>query len=251
MREAAARHLLTLLACPALRACIPAASQMEAALTLPPAAASSEAEPDPRVAEAAPGVPGLGPGSSSLDTLSRLAPLLCVPEFMPQLLEGFAASIGGVDASLSKQASAALMDALEAETTRQQQPGAGPDAGAQPPSSTMPAATHQCSAGGVGIHARVSACLLEIWSRHAKSARMSVPLLRTALLLVCKWAGMINCRPAAGHLLGADGQRGEGGGGADVCRPARGACAGRDAAVCGRGAAAGCRLAAVSLGGPA
>lgn len=45
-----------------------------------------------------------------MQSLSRIVGLLAVPDYQEPILEGLLASIGGLDASLSKEATTALLD---------------------------------------------------------------------------------------------------------------------------------------------
>ena len=98
--------------------------------------------------------------SASLEAIPKLTRLLAVQQYTGPLLEGLIASVGGVDASLAKVASVALVEVLaSSEATGQQQ--------------------HE-------LLRSVAGSLLEIWGRHARTARMSGPLLKTADLLVTR-----------------------------------------------------------------
>ncbi|KXZ49841.1 hypothetical protein GPECTOR_19g292 [Gonium pectorale] len=158
LREAALRHLRELLASTQLRPLVPAADAVAAA------------------AEAASAAADAGGAAASLEALQIIAVrLLAAPPYTEPLLEGLVASIGGVDASLSKAASQALLDAVAA---------------APPPAPA--AAEDGAVASGSGRQSLLSAVagsLLDVWSRHAKSSRMATPLLRTALLLLTKAPG--------------------------------------------------------------
>jgi hypothetical protein len=125
-------------------------------------------------------------GVVSLEVVRRVAALIsCLPlPYTGPLLEGLVASIGCVDAQLAKAASAALVDLLT-QSERQQQGAAttsaangGSDAAGpgQPASGTQ----QESLAITLGSH------LVTLWQRHAKSPRMSAPLLRTADLLVTR-----------------------------------------------------------------
>ncbi|GLC39358.1 hypothetical protein PLESTM_000887300 [Pleodorina starrii] len=136
VRESALRHMRALLADAAVTPYIPAASRVAAA------------------ASAAADAADAGGVAASLEALQRtVVGLLDEPSYTSPLLEGLVASIGGVDNSLSKVASTALLEALAAPAP---------------------------------LLAAVAGHLLDIWSRHAKSSRLATPLLRTALLLVTK-----------------------------------------------------------------
>ena len=99
--------------------------------------------------------------SASLEAIPKLARLLAVQQYTGPLLEGLIASVGGVDASLAKVASVALVEVLaSSEATGQQQQQE--------------------------LLRSVAESLLEIWGRHARTTRMSGPLLKTADLLVTR-----------------------------------------------------------------
>lgn len=57
-----------------------------------------------------------------LQGLLRIATLLTVPEYRGAVLEGLVASIGGLDASLCKEASAALVATLHTVDQQTNQP---------------------------------------------------------------------------------------------------------------------------------
>jgi hypothetical protein len=88
LRESALINLHTLLQQPAAAAAVPGAAAIAAAL---PADAAELA------------------GVASLACVSRLGALLLLPWYRSAVLEGLAASIGGVDAALAKEASATLL----------------------------------------------------------------------------------------------------------------------------------------------
>lgn len=88
LRESALINLHTLLQQPAAAAAVPGAAAIAAAL---PADAAELA------------------GVASLACVPRLGALLLLPWYRGAVLEGLAASIGGVDAALAKEASAALL----------------------------------------------------------------------------------------------------------------------------------------------
>ncbi|KAK9814241.1 hypothetical protein WJX72_002759 [[Myrmecia] bisecta] len=133
LREAAGRHLKTLLEVqPGLEG-IPARSALEAAVLLEDVGSFA-----------------------TLEALPRLALLVVQEDYREAVLEGLAASIGGLDASLTRSASAALVQVLTATS---------PDGGQS------------------SLLAAVASCLLAIWAHHARSPRMANPLLRTLDLL--------------------------------------------------------------------
>ncbi|KAG2492086.1 hypothetical protein HYH03_009582 [Edaphochlamys debaryana] len=153
VRETALRHVLALASSAPMQPYVPAVGAVRAAAEAGSAAADA------------------GGVSASLEALTCVVVrLFAVQPYTAPLLEGLVASVGGVDASLSKVASAALTEALAA--------AAAADGGAD---------------GAVGasvqdaplLHA-VCGDLLDIWARNPKSARLATPLLRTALLLLTK-----------------------------------------------------------------
>ncbi|GFR52318.1 hypothetical protein Agub_g14856, partial [Astrephomene gubernaculifera] len=163
VRESALRHVRTLLADTALLPYIPAADRVAAA-----AEAAADAATD------------AGGVAASLDALHRVVVrLLAVPPYTEPILEGLVASIGGVDSSLAKAASQALLEALAAKQQDTDVSGGGGGGGAEASSQSPPP-----------LLSSVAGYLLDVWSRHAKSSRMATPLLRTALLLLTKAPGM-------------------------------------------------------------
>lgn len=147
VRECALGHVRALLAHPHLRPQIPAADRVAAAAE--DAAAAADA----------------GGLTASLEALVRLVRLLDEPSYTPALFEGLVASIGGVDASLAKVASQALLDVL------QQQGAPGGDSPGKQRTPLLP---------------RIAHTLVSTWSKHAKSPRLATPLLRTAMLLLTR-----------------------------------------------------------------
>jgi hypothetical protein len=91
-------------------------------------------------------------------------------------LEGLVASIGGVDASLSKAASAALLAQLEAAS----------DADAQRQQQQQQEGLEEGEGADGGLQARLPVELVRLWEREraAESSRLSLPLLRAAHLLI-------------------------------------------------------------------
>ncbi len=151
VRECALGHVRALLAHPHLRPHIPAADRVAAAAE--DAAAAADA----------------GGLTASLEALVRLVRLLDEPSYTPALFEGLVASIGGVDASLAKVASQALLDVLQ----QQGAPGeSSPDRQRTP------------------LLPRIAHTLVSTWSKHARSPRLATPLLRTALLLLTRAPGI-------------------------------------------------------------
>lgn len=106
---------------------------------------------------------------ASTDSVTQLMQLLPVPEYTEQLLEGVVASVGGVDASLAKAVSAALVEVVN-----------------NPASSTLSSLGDAPELAKEALLASVALQLLRVWMRHAKSARMAGPLLRSGSLLVSK-----------------------------------------------------------------
>ncbi|DBA68172.1 TPA: hypothetical protein ACH3X2_013907 [Trebouxia sp. C0005] len=95
---------------------------------------------------------------SSVDQgLLGVSALLAVPEYRRAVLEGLVASIGGLDASLCKEASAAFVQTLTA---------AGPEG------------------EGSQLLADVAQALTDLWGHHARSPRLATPILRTAEVLL-------------------------------------------------------------------
>ena len=108
-------------------------------------------------------------GVASTDSVTQLTQLLPVPEYTEQLLEGLVASVGGVDASLAKAVSAALVEVVN-----------------NPASSTLSSLGDAPDLAKEALLASIALQLLRVWMRHAKSARMAGPLLRSGSLLVSK-----------------------------------------------------------------
>ncbi|GBF90082.1 tubulin-folding cofactor D [Raphidocelis subcapitata] len=160
LREAAVAHARALLAQPAVRAAVPDADRVEAALPTDAADAA---------------------GVASLAAIGGLSALLDAPAYTAPLLEGLVASIGGVDASLSKAASGALISALEADD----------DAAAGG------------AAVGAGLRARLPAALVALWERERAcgSSRLSLPLMRTAHLFITA-GGLADAPVPAGAAAG-------------------------------------------------
>ncbi|EFJ45543.1 hypothetical protein VOLCADRAFT_94333 [Volvox carteri f. nagariensis] len=167
VRECALRHVGLLLADVSLTPFIPAAVRVAAAV------------------KSAAGAADAGGVAASLEALQRIVvQLLDEPSYTGPLLEGLVASIGGVDNSLAKVASAALLEALAAAPRHgggDGDPAAVAD-GATGSGQSLPPSVQPSTFTAVAGH------LLDIWSRHAKSPRLATPLLRTALLLVTKAA---------------------------------------------------------------
>eukprot|EP00891_Asterochloris_glomerata_P000594 jgi/Astpho2/594/Aster-x0445 len=92
---------------------------------------------------------------ATLQGLPAVVAILQVPAYQTALLEGLAASIGGLDSSLSKAASAAVLRLVE-----------------QHPSS--------------GLADSLLAALHTVWQQHAHSPRLAIALLRTADMLLAE-----------------------------------------------------------------
>ena len=125
--------------------------------------------------------------AASLEAVPRLARLLPVPQYTGPLLEGLVASVGGVDASLARVASGALVDVV-----------AGRSSAAEQQSQRQQ------------LLEKVAGCLLEMWGRHAKTARMAGPLMRCADLLATRAPELLEVRVAAEDAASAAGPVGAG-----------------------------------------
>jgi hypothetical protein len=138
LRESALINLQAVLQQPAAVAAVPGAAAIAAAL------------PDDS-AELA--------GVASLACVARLAALLQLPWYRPAVLEGLVASIGGVDASLAKEASLALLvqvcrkESSSGIGTGSSNPGEG--------NSAEPAV------GSAVLRASVAGLLLQLWRQEA------------------------------------------------------------------------------------
>jgi hypothetical protein len=135
------------------------------------------------------------------------------PPYLEPLLEGLVASIGGVDVSLHAAALQALKDLVQAQeraaagaaaAAAQAQAQAQAQAAAQAAAGASPAAAAAAAAEGVAAgQARqqgeragplvgqaflqaLAQALLAVWRRQARSARMSVPLIKTGKELLAK-----------------------------------------------------------------
>eukprot|EP00884_Botryococcus_braunii_P022550 jgi/Botrbrau1/897/Bobra.0167s0018.1 len=86
--------------------------------------------------------------------VSHMARLLLEPALCESVLEGLAASVGGLDTSLAQAAGSSLMGVILE------------------------------GGGSADTQQRVADKLIQIWQRKTHSARMAVPLLRTAALLL-------------------------------------------------------------------
>jgi hypothetical protein len=156
VREAALAQLGVLLGEPRVAAHVPAAAAVAEAVVASAALAAG------------------GGAAASLEALSQLvARLLAVRPYGPALLEGLVASLGCVDASLSRAAAAALVDTLAAAATATERGGEGE---AEPRAAC-------------GLLVAVAGDLMDVWARHARSGRLAGPLLRTAALLLARAPG--------------------------------------------------------------
>jgi hypothetical protein len=129
LRESALINLQTILRQPAAAAAVPGAAAIAAAL---------------------PGDAAELAGVASLACVPRLGALLQLPWYRRPVLEGLVASIGGVDASLSKEASAALL--------------------AQVSSSSTAVAGHGTNGGSSSkaeLHSSVAGLLLQLWQEES------------------------------------------------------------------------------------
>ncbi|MEW5308920.1 MAG: hypothetical protein WDW38_000840 [Sanguina aurantia] len=200
VREAAAGHLRTLATDPHTAAIIPGSATLRSALPAPEEG-------------------GDAAGSVSLDSIPRLAALLGThPAYTTHLLEGLVASIGGVDNTLAKAASSALVDVLHTASIREASSHVRIRGTSPTPISTLPPTAVASARGGnavpgmpdvgirmpersaagpssvphVGGRAQGASCadvaeqFLCLWRRHARSARLATPLLRCADLLATK-----------------------------------------------------------------
>lgn len=155
LRESALVNLQAVLQQPAAAAAVPGAATIAAAL---------------------PGDSAELAGVASLACVARLAALLQLPWYRPAVLEGLVASIGGVDASLAKEASLALLaqvcrkESSSSSGTDSSNPGEG--------NSAEPAV------GSAVLRASVAGLLLQLWRQEAGSARLSLPLIKSAALLL-------------------------------------------------------------------
>jgi hypothetical protein len=136
LRETALRCLRRALRQPAAAAAVPGAADVARAL---PADAAELA------------------GVASLAVVPRIAGLLRLPWYRPRVLEGLVASIGGVDASLAKAASAALLQQLA------QQPRTGQ--AAQQQQQQRPGGS--AAAPALDLRAHAAELLLQLWQREA------------------------------------------------------------------------------------
>ena len=126
--------------------------------------------------------------AASLEAVPRLARLLLVPQYTGPLLEGIVASVGGVDASLARVASGALVDVVAGRSS----------AGEQQLQRQQ-------------LLEKVAGCMLEMWGRHAKTARMAGPLMRCADLLATRAPELLEVHVAADDAASAAGPAGAAG----------------------------------------
>jgi len=104
----------------------------------------------------------------SLSALPSVARLLCYSELQEPLLEGLACSIGGLDASLAKAASDALVEGIGSLVGRDHDGDDDDD--------------------GNLLLSTVATSYINVWKKWSKSTRMATPLLITADVLVSKTA---------------------------------------------------------------
>eukprot|EP00955_Chlamydomonas_euryale_P040586 351761-Chlamydomonas_euryale.AAC.1 len=225
VRDAASRHLADLVADPDLAAHVPARAALSASLPLPGGVGAGGCEDDDTGGGLDAGVASgdsayVDAASGSLERLPLLVALLPVPQYTAPLLEGLVASVGGVDASLSRAASKALVDVVVS-------------AGTVPQADQPPGGGGNGSGGGggrteleptVAVHGwpllpRLACALLEVWGRHARSPRMAGPLLRTAELLATRTSLMDACVVPPQHAALDGGGSGDGGDGAGGAPP--------------------------------
>jgi hypothetical protein len=138
LRESALINLRLMLQQPTAAAAVPGADAIAAAL------------PD-NAAELA--------GVASLACVARLAALLQLPWYRPAVLEGLVASIGGVDASLAKEASSALLAQVGSKQTDSSSSSSSrvEGSGAE---QVQPAA-----AGSVDLRGSVAGLVLQLWAQ--------------------------------------------------------------------------------------
>lgn len=168
VRDAAAGHLRTLASNPLIANIIVGADALRSAL---PALEGGEAA-----------------GSVSLDSIPRLAALLGLhPAYTSHLLEGLVASVGGVDNTLARAASSALVDALHtASLSNKPLLPTSQHASSSTDTQQECGSQQSVSRGHRHLASDVAHQFLCLWQRHAKSSRLATPLLRCADLLVTK-----------------------------------------------------------------
>lgn len=128
LRESALINLQAVLQQPAAAAAVPGAAAIAAVL---------------------PGDSAELAGVASLACVARLAALLQLPWYRPAVLEGLVASIGGVDASLAKEASLALLAQVCSKNSNSNSLGGGN--GAEP------------AADSAALRASIAGLLLQLW----------------------------------------------------------------------------------------
>lgn len=127
LRESALINLQAVLQQPTAAAAVPGAAAIAAAL---------------------PGDSAELAGVASLACVARLAALLQLPWYRPAVLEGLVASIGGVDASLAKEASSALLAQV---CSKDSSSNLGKGKGAEP------------AAGSAALRGSIAGLLLQLW----------------------------------------------------------------------------------------
>lgn len=140
LRESALINLHTLLQQPAAAAAVPGAAAIAAAL---PADAAELA------------------GVASLACVSRLGALLLLPWYRSAVLQGLAASIGGVDAALAKEASAALL----AQVGGREGSGSSSSNSASAEAGTETGGLVAAAAGSGELRGSVAELLLQLWKQ--------------------------------------------------------------------------------------
>ncbi|KAJ9523802.1 hypothetical protein QJQ45_020006 [Haematococcus lacustris] len=168
VREAAVRHLRTLLSEPTISQVVPGSTEVLAQLPAEDADIS---------------------GLAGLQLVHAMAGLLgSTPRYCGPLLEGLVASIGCVDAQLAKAASAALLAALSpAPSLHASSPAplAAAPAASSPPSAEAAASEVAPAVEEAPVLLQLAAeHLVKLWVKHARSPRMAGPLIKVADLLV-------------------------------------------------------------------
>ncbi|KAL6757954.1 armadillo-type protein [Haematococcus lacustris] len=168
VREAAVRHLRTLLSEPTISRVVPGSTEVLAQLPAEDADIS---------------------GLAGLQLVHAMAGLLgSTPRYCGPLLEGLVASIGCVDAQLAKAASAALLAALSpAPSLHASSPAplAAAPAASSPPSAEAAASEVAPAVEEAPVLLQLAAeHLVKLWVKHARSPRMAGPLIKVADLLV-------------------------------------------------------------------
>lgn len=141
LRESALINLQRILQHPAAAAAVPGAGAIAAAL---------------------PGDAAELAGVASLACVSRMGALLQLPWFRLAVVEGLVVSIGGVDASLSKEASTALLSQVGSSSSSRADAAvvAAAAAGPQPPAAALNSAE-----GHTALRSSVASLLLQLWQQ--------------------------------------------------------------------------------------